>query len=122
MAKVISLILLCVMMNSAAQLLLKEGMNRIGQFSFCTANIFPIACKIALSPFIVLGLFIFVLSTGIWLLVLSRIDASIAYPMTSLGYVFTAVAAYFLLNEHISVTQITGIVVIIAGVYLIAQH
>lgn len=122
MITVIPLILLTVLMNAAAQLLLKEGMNRIGEFAFSWSNMMPIILKIAYSPLIILGLFIYVFSVSVWLLVLSRVDASIAYPMTSLGYVVTAIVAYFMLHEQLSLTQMIGIVVIIIGVYLIAQH
>lgn len=122
MAIVISLVLLCACINSAAQLLFKEGMNRVGNFDFAWANIFPIAAKIMLSPFIITGIMLYVLSITLWLLVLSRVDASVAYPMASLGYIITAVSAYFILNEQLSMMQIIGIVVIMIGVYLIAQH
>lgn len=122
MITVIPLILLAVCMNAAAQLLLKEGMNRIGEFAFSWSNIVPIMLKVAYSPLIILGLFIYVFSVSVWLLVLSRVDASIAYPMTSLGYIVTAIAAYFMLHEQLSITQMLGIVVIIIGVYLITQH
>ena len=87
MITVIPLILLSVLMNAAAQLLLKAGMNRIGEFAFSWSNIMPIMLKVAISPLILLGLFIYVFSVTIWLLVLSRVDASIAYPMVSLGYI-----------------------------------
>ena len=109
MITVIPLILLSVLMNAAAQLLLKAGMNRIGEFAFSWSNIMPIMLKVAISPLILLGLFIYVFSVTIWLLVLSRVDASIAYPMVSLGYIVTAIAAYFILNEQLSMTQMLGI-------------
>ena len=122
MITVIPLILLAAFMNAAAQLLLKEGMNRIGTFAFSFSNIMPVMLKVAINPLILSGLIIYVFAVTIWLFVLSRVDASIAYPMSSLGYIITAVAAYFILNEQISMTQIIGIVVIMIGVYLIAQH
>jgi drug/metabolite transporter (DMT)-like permease len=42
--------------------------------------------------------------------------------MTSLGYIVTAIAAYFILHEQLSATQMVGIGVIIIGVYLVAHH
>jgi drug/metabolite transporter (DMT)-like permease len=122
MITVIPLILLTILMNAAAQLLLKAGMNRIGEFALSWSNITPIMLKVAFSPLIIFGLFIYVFSVTIWLFVLSRVDASIAYPMTSLGYIVTAIAAYFILHEQLSATQMVGIGVIIIGVYLVAHH
>jgi len=47
---------------------------------------------------------------------------SLAYPMLSIGYVVNAIAAYYLFGESLSVMRITGIFIIIVGVYLIAQN
>lgn len=121
-AAVLFLILLTAFLNTAAQLLLKAGMVRIGEFSFTAHNLFPIAFKIATSPFIVLGLIVYVISVSLWLLVLSRVPVGIAYPMTSLAYIFNVVGAYLIFSEQINLVQIAGILVIILGVYLIAQH
>jgi drug/metabolite transporter (DMT)-like permease len=122
MMTAIPLIILTAILNTAAQLLLKIGMGRIGEFSFSMANIFPVAAKVAMNPFIILGMIIYVFSVTLWLLVLSRVPVAIAYPMTSLAYIFSAVAAYFFLGEHLSYPQVIGILIIIFGVYLIAQH
>lgn len=118
----LSLILLTAVLNTAAQLLLKAGMDRIGDFAFSWQNFAPIAGKIAVNPFIWIGLIVYVVSVSLWLLVLSRIPVAIAYPMTSLAYIFSTIAAYFCFGEQLSLTQVAGIFVIIFGVYLIAQH
>ncbi len=119
---VLSLIILTAILNTAAQLLLKAGMTRIGEFGFSAHNFAPIAFKVISSPFIVLGLLIYVTSVSLWLLVLSRVPVGIAYPMTSLAYIFNVLGAYVIFGENISLIQVSGILVIILGVYLIAQH
>lgn len=115
------LILLGVLLNAAAQLLLKAGMNQIGHFEFSAANLVPIGLKVAATPPIIVGLFAYVISVVVWLLVLSRVQVSYAYPMLSIGYVVNAVAAYYFFGESLSVIRVTGIFVIIAGVYLISR-
>ena len=121
-AAVLALILLTACLNTAAQLLLKLGMTRVGEFSFTAHNFAPIAMKVVSSPFIVLGMIIYVISVSLWLLVLSRVPVGIAYPMTSLAYIFNVLGAYIIFSEQITLIQIAGILVIILGVYLIAQH
>lgn len=121
MPTVFSLILLGVFLNAGAQLLLKAGMTRIGHFEFSFANIIPISLKIMGNPPIVAGLFAYVVSVAVWLLVLSRVQVSFAYPMLSIGYIVNAVAAYYLFGEALSLLQIVGIFVIISGVYLVAH-
>jgi len=115
------LILLGVLLNAAAQLLLKAGMSQIGHFEFSVANLVPIGLKVMVNPPILAGLFAYVVSVGVWLLVLSRIQVSYAYPMLSIGYIVNAIAAYYLFGEPLSVMRVTGIFIIIAGVYCVSQ-
>lgn len=118
---VFMLILLGVLLNSAAQLLLKAGMTQIGHFEFSWANIVPIAMKVMANPPILTGLFAYGFSVIVWLLVLSRVQVSYAYPMLSIGYVVNALAAAYFFGEGISIVRMTGIFIIISGVYVIAQ-
>ena len=117
----IMLVIFEVLCNVAAQISLKMGMARIGHFTFQSINIVPIGWQIITSPWIMVGLAIYVISMIIWLMVLSRIEVSIAYPLTSLGYVLNGVVAYFLLHENITSVRIIGIVVILVGVFLVAK-
>src|SRR5262249_21266832 len=115
------LILLGVLLNAGAQLLLKAGMNQIGHFEFSMANVIPITLKVIVNFPIVLGLCAYAVSVGVWLLVLSRVQVSLAYPMLSIGYVVNAIAAYYLFGEPFSAMRVAGIFIIIAGVYMVSQ-
>lgn len=115
------LILLSVLLNTAAQLLLKGGMNRIGEVTFSWTNLFPITLQIASNPLIILGMAFYVLSVFVWLAVLSKVEVSVAYPIVSLGYITTAIAAYYLFGEQLTLLRILGIGVIMLGVYLVAR-
>ena len=116
-----SLILTGVMLNAAAQLLLKAGVNAVGAFSFSTANIIPIGIKLVTQWPILAGLSLYVVSVVVWILGLSRVDVSIAYPLLSMGYVVNAVAAYWLFGEVITLQRAIGIGIILIGVYLVAR-
>lgn len=118
---ILSLILLAVVINTAAQILLKQGMNTIGYFNFNVADISSILLKVAFNPFIIGGMFCYVASVLVWLLVLSRVPVSYAYPMVSLAYITTTIAAVIFFNETLTITRILGIFIIIAGVYLISK-
>jgi multidrug transporter EmrE-like cation transporter len=115
------LIILSISMNTAAQLLLRKGMLNIGHFEFVFANIGPIFSKIVTNYFIIGGIATYVFSVTTWLLVLSRAEVSYAYPITSLGYILTALAGYFLLNESLTPLRIIGILIIMLGVILVAR-
>lgn len=116
-----SLVLLGVLLNAAAQLLLKAGTNAIGHFDFSSANLAPIGWKIATQPHIVAGLGCYVVSVAVWIMALSRVEVSVAYPMLSIGYVVNAAAAYFLFGEAVSAQRLAGIGIIILGVYVVAR-
>ena len=58
------LIMLGVLLNAGAQLLLKEGMRRIGYFEFAWANAVPISLQVAANPFVLAGLFAYVVSVA----------------------------------------------------------
>ena len=116
-----ALVLFGVLLNAAAQLLLKAGTNSIGHFEFSAANAVPIGVKVATEPHILGGVFCYVVSVVVWILALSRVEVSIAYPMLSIGYIVNALAAYFLFGEAVSVQRLVGIGVIVVGVYVVAR-
>ena len=116
-----SLLMLGVFLNATAQLLLKAGTNAVGQFEFNAGNIVPVGMKLALEPHILGGVICYVVSLVVWILGLSRVEVSIAYPMLSIGYVLNAVAAWYLFGEAVSVTRLAGIGVIIIGVNIVAR-
>jgi len=115
------LVLFGVLLNAAAHLLLKAGTNAIGHFEFSAANVLPIGWKVATQPYIVGGLSCYVVSVAIWILALSRVEVSIAYPMLSIGYVVNAAAAYLLFGEAVGVQRLVGIGIIVLGVYVVAR-
>jgi multidrug transporter EmrE-like cation transporter len=116
-----SLILTGVLLNAAAQLLLKLGTTRIGEFQFSVENILPIGLKIATQWPIIGGLACYGISVVVWILALSRVPVSIAYPMLSIGYIVSAFAAWWLFDESLSAQKMIGIAVIIIGVWLVAK-
>lgn len=118
---IIPWLLLGVCLNAAAQLLLKAGSQRISELSFNLGNIMPMTLQLGSNPYIILGLASYGISVVIWIGVLSRVDVSIAYPMVSVGYIINAVAAYFLFGESMTAAKISGIFLILVGVYIVAR-
>jgi multidrug transporter EmrE-like cation transporter len=121
MNRYLPLILLGVFLNASAQLSLKQGMRMIGHFSFSFDNLLPIGTKVALNPFVLAGLFCYVVSVFVWLMALSRVDVSYAYPLLSVGYIVTALVGQIYFGETLGPVRWTGILVICLGVYLITR-
>ena len=116
-----SLILSGVLLNAAAQLLLKAGTNAVGHFAFSTENLIPVGLKLAFEPHILGGIACYVVSLVLWIMALSRVEVSIAYPMLSIGYVINALVAWHFFGESVNAMRMAGIGVIIVGVFLVAR-
>lgn len=110
-----------VMLNAAAQILMKTGTNAVGYFEFSAQNILPVGWKLATEWHIVAALFCYALSVVVWILALSRVPVSIAFPMLSMAYVVNAVAAWWLLGEAFNPTKLAGMAVIILGVIILSR-
>jgi len=105
-----SFILTGVLLNAGAQLLLKAGTNAR-----------PLGLSLAIEPHILAGLACYVVSVVVWVIGLSKVPVSIAYPMLSIGYVVNAIAAYYLLGESVTPMRLAGIGIIIVGVFIVAR-
>ena len=116
-----ALILVGVLLNAGAQLLLKAGTNAVGRFEFAAGNIVPMGLKLALEPHILGGIVCYVVSLVAWVMALSRVEVSVAYPMLSIGYVVNAAAAWYLFGESLGAMRMVGIGFIVCGVFFVAR-
>jgi len=115
------LLLTGVLLNAAAQLLLKAGTNRLGIITLTADNWPTTFAQMASEGYFIAGIAFYAVSVLVWILGLSRVPVSIAYPLLSLGYVVNAIAAYYLFGEAVNAQRWLGIGFIIAGVYLVAR-
>jgi multidrug transporter EmrE-like cation transporter len=70
---------------------------------------------------IVLGLFLYGISTILWIMALKKVELSYAYPMVSLGYIFVFIASYFIFHEPLNWLRMGGMLFILAGITLVAK-
>jgi drug/metabolite transporter (DMT)-like permease len=108
-------------LNAVAQLLLKAGTKAVGAIHLTPENWFDIGFKLATQLPIIGGLSCYVLSVLVWIIGLSRVDVTIAYPMLSLGYILNALGAWYFLGETLSMQRLLAIGVILVGVALLAR-
>lgn len=119
--KTLPIIFFGVFLNAIAQLLLKAGTNKIGVINLSLDKAWGLLWQVAFNPFIFMGIACYVISVGVWIIALSRVDVSYAYPLLSVGYVLNAIAAYYLFGENLNTMRIGGIFVIILGVFMISR-
>jgi multidrug transporter EmrE-like cation transporter len=114
-------ILTGIFLNAIAQLLLKKGTNAIGAIHLTADNWFSIGVQLATQLPIIGGLTCYVFSVVVWIIGLSRVDVTIAYPLLSIGYIVNAIGAWYFLGEMMSLQRMLAIGVIIIGVALLVK-
>jgi multidrug transporter EmrE-like cation transporter len=117
----LTLVLTGVLLNAVGQLALKASVTRMGPIALDLHGAGPVAARLLLEPALWLGMGCYAFSVLVWLLALSRVAVSVAYPMLSLGYVVNAVAAWWLFGEMLGPGRVLGIAVIILGVVILAR-
>ena len=113
------IILIGVFLNACAQLFIKKGMLLIGAIVPSLAGIMGMIPKVVTNLYVLSGLACYVLSVLVWMVVLSKVEVSLAYPFLSIGYIVTAFVGYFFLGESINIYKISGIIVICLGICLL---
>jgi multidrug transporter EmrE-like cation transporter len=114
------LILTGVLLNAVAQLALKASVRDHGAIEL-GGNVLPVAVRLAGEPALWLGLVCYGVSVIVWILALSRVEVSIAYPMLSIGYIVNAFAAWALFGEALTPMRLLGIGIIVLGVFVLAR-
>ncbi len=115
------LVLGAVFLNTIGQIVMKAGSSSLTSLSFSLANLPQIFLAIIKSPLMVGALSLYGLSAVIWIMALSKLDLSQAYPMTSIGYILTAIIGVFAFGEVMTVSRLVGLGLILAGVLILAR-
>ncbi len=116
----LGLALFCVCLTAAAQVLLKMGMSSPAIQQAMSGGIRAVYWLALTSPLIWGGMLCFGASAGLWLLVLGKLEVSMAYPLISLGVVLTTLAGIFILGEAVSIYKVLGVALVIAGVLVLS--
>jgi len=116
------LILLSISIAVAGQILLKIGIDSIGVNGIgSTKALISLFSGIIKSPIVLTGLFLYFISAAIWLVILSTVDLSFAYPFIGLSYVLVLILSKFILKEEVNPIRWIGAFIITAGVVIISR-
>lgn len=122
LAKSLILIVIAITIAVTGQISLKTGMNEVGRIEVSTqTNYIEKAKTVASKPIIWAGLMLYGLGAIVWLVVLSRVDLSFAYPMLSISYVLVVIISVLKFGENVSLSRIIGTLLICAGVIFITR-
>ena len=113
------LLIISISLAIVGQLLMKKGMIIFGAFPVSQLHLKVI--PMILNPYVFLGLAAFSVSAIFWLVVLSRLDLSLVYPLVSIGYILVALLSAIFFKENITLIRWIGIMMICAGVFFISR-
>jgi drug/metabolite transporter (DMT)-like permease len=115
------LLLFNLILGSFGQLCLKEGLPRdLTKNSTSLLDTLTRVLHAMMNPYVLLGLGLYVLSVFTWILLLSKVRLSVAYPMISISYFFVVALSVLILHEHVHwVYAASGLALISAGVTFI---
>jgi len=109
------LLIINIILMSVGQLFFKQSAIFSG-----THNELNIALKYILNPWFYGAISFFAVSTLLWVQILTQMKISVAYPILSICYILTAVGAYYLFQEKLTILNLVGIFLIMLGVSLIS--
>ena len=121
MLKNFLLLFFCIALGVIGQLSLKHGMNSIGEIELDVSSLPGMLVRSFGNPYVLLGYIIYGVSSLSWLVVISRVELSLAYPMIAVGYVLIVILSRILFAEHVTPLRFVGTLVICFGVFLLSR-
>jgi drug/metabolite transporter (DMT)-like permease len=114
-------ILVSGILGVAGQIMLKQALVSGGPLALGPETVVPLVLQLASNPLVVVGLLVYVSGTFFWLVALSRVDLSYAYPFASLNYIFILAASWVILGERPTPMRLVGVLAICLGVWTISR-
>jgi drug/metabolite transporter (DMT)-like permease len=121
MVKVIVILLIALVFEAVGVVLLSAGLKELGEMPKMTFQALGAMLRQGITqPKILLGIFCELIFFGFLIVLLKRNDVSLIWPLTSLGFVLTALSARFILHEHVSTSRWIGVLLIMAGAAMVS--
>ena len=121
MTRLVLFLLCALVLEAIGVVLLSKGLKQIGELhSYTAVEIGRLIGRGVANPWILLGTAMEAAFFVMLLILLKRNDVSLIWPLTSLGFVLTALAAKFINHETVSPLRWAGVVLIVMGAGLVA--
>jgi multidrug transporter EmrE-like cation transporter len=123
-----ALIVFSVVLGVLGQLSLKHGVMAVSNAgtsgiaqSLSARSIATFLQGAAGNNFVILGFLCYVISAASWLVILTRVDLSLAYPLISIGYILVVILSKYLFDEPVTTMRIAGTLLVCGGVFLLVR-
>ena len=117
-------IIVSVLLAATAQLTLKYGVDRVtkgGHSGIVLSEPATSALRVAREPFVWAGLILFAISAAVWIVVLSRVSLSFAYPFAALTYIIIVLFDQLILKVPVPGLRWAGVLLIATGIVLVSR-
>jgi multidrug transporter EmrE-like cation transporter len=116
----LAIVLVSVGLATAGHLTLKAAMNDVGRIGAVQVTaVGQTVTKAVREPKLWGGLFLFGFSALLWLVALSRVELSIAYPFAGLSYVAIVLISRYALHESVPPMRWLGVGLIALGIAIV---
>ena len=112
-------VLVCIVFTVLGQLLIKWQAMNAGNFPATWPARASFFLNLVFNPWIMAGLASAVIAAFAWILAMTKLPISVAYPMMSLTYPLVMGLSWMMLGESLSVWRLAGAAFILAGVALL---
>lgn len=121
-SKFLLLIIFSVTLSAIAQISLKSGMSSPAiQEALVLKERLNLAWLVLTNAHVIAGTVLYMIGFGLWLLVLAKLDVSIAYPFVGIGFILTMIFGFLFLNEPVGLTRVLGTILVAGGVVLVSS-
>jgi drug/metabolite transporter (DMT)-like permease len=120
MIRLLTILVLALVLEAIGVVLLSHGLKQIGELrQFTAAEVGRLLWRGCTNPALVTGVFMEAVFFGALLYLLKNADVSLIWPLTSLGFVLTTLAAKFIRHEQVSGMRWSGVCLIVVGAVLV---
>ena len=120
MTKLLIILMAALVLESIGVVFLNKGLRQVGDMpKVSLVEVGRLVARGATNTNLLLGVFFEALFFVGLLILLSRSNVSFIWPLTSLGFVLTTLAAKFILGEEVTATRWSGVFLIMVGATLI---
>jgi drug/metabolite transporter (DMT)-like permease len=121
MTRILLILMLALAVEAVGVVCLSQGLKQIGPApAFSVRDIARVIARGATNGSVLLGVALEAAFFAALLYLLAQRDVSLIWPLTSLGFVITALAAKFILHEHVTVSRWVGVGLIVLGAALVS--
>jgi drug/metabolite transporter (DMT)-like permease len=120
MIRLLGILLVALFFEAIGVVFLSRGLKELGPAKeFTISAILQLVGRGLTNPHILVGIFFEALFFVGLLILMSNADVSFVWPLTSLSFVVTTIAAKIYLHEHVSSLRWSGVCLIMLGAALI---